>query len=178
VKLPGFLLRPLANWLIGRFESGKLAPHRSGDIVSSKTGELYMRRGWVIQPSRWTGWWGARVHHTVRNDSDRHLHCHPWPNASLILRDRYVEVMPVRPDQRWEPSIYDATRESTKSRLRAEGDVVFRKATDRHALTGITGGPGCWSLFIVGPKQRKWGFHTAQGFVPFDEYLGIEDESS
>jgi hypothetical protein len=65
--------------------------------------------------------------------------------------------------------------EITQSFRREVGDVVFRKATDRHRLL-IPEGTVCYTLFIMGPWQRVWGFHTAKGFVPWRKYLGIKED--
>jgi len=158
MRLPQRLTQWLADFLIGRFKAGKLHPHDEGDIVTDDG--LYMERRWLVVPRWWTLGCGARVHHTVRSDGDRHLHDHPWWNISVILRGSYFEEMPVIGGGEWH---YDKAsrdwRECTVSALRLPGRVVFRRAEDRHRLTiGASG--GCWSLFIVGPRRRLWGFRT------------------
>lgn len=172
MKLPNFILEPLAQWLIGRLRAGKGAPHRFGDIVAAD-GSLYMERRWLIQPAWYTFGWGARIHRTARSDSDRHLHDHPWFNISVILRGWYYEEVPAdHPDTSFFPAILDSNKESTSGRRRMPGDVVARRANDRHRLV-IPGGGECFSLFIMGPWRQTWGFYTPHGKVPWRDYLGL-----
>lgn len=153
--LPRWLLRPLARWLIVRLMTGKTKPHQYGNI-HAPDGSLYMTRGWIVRPSRWTLGWGARVHHTVRPDKDRALHDHPWRNISVVLDGWYDEEL---------PGGYTVPR--------IAGEVVTRDATDWHRLAAVSD-HGCYSLFITGPRTQVWGFQTPSGKVPWKEYLGID----
>ncbi len=170
MKLPLWIVEPLARWLVSLLRGGRLAPHADGDIVSSD-GALYMRRGWLIKPSAWTFGWSARIHHTVRSDKDRHLHDHPWPTVSVILRGSYEELMPWNGSQ--SDPIWAGDREMTVVRRRSPGTVVFRKAADRHRLIVPIPEAGCYSLFIMGPDQQSWGFYTPKGKMKWREYLGL-----
>lgn len=175
MRLPEFITLPLANWLISLFESGTLPPHEEGDILAPN-GELYMRRAWLVKPTRWTFGCGARIHHTVRSDNDRHLHNHPWSwNVSVILKGVYEEEMPLSDLGAW---TWDrgllAWVEKTVSFWRSPGDVVFRTGATRHRLSIPQEFFGCYSLFIVGPRRNDWGFATGPGRVtPWREYLGL-----
>lgn len=117
----------------------------------------------------------ARVHVTHRSDRDRYLHDHPWWNISYILEGSYAEVMPQSPKQHPELDDVRFTIE-----LRKPGDIVFRRATDRHRLIlphDEHGNPApCKSLFITGPYQRSWGFHTPQGWVHYKVWLAKRAE--
>lgn len=168
MKLPQFIIRPLAKWLIGRLQAGKLLPHPEGHLMSPDGSDMYMERGVVIPPRWWTGGWSARVHGIRRSDRDRALHCHPWRNITIVLDGLMYELVPYRGDF----NLFG--EEITKSFRRAAGDVVSRKATDRHRLLIPEGGV-CYTLFITAPWQRPWGFHTAKGFVPWRKYLGIKE---
>jgi len=55
------------------------------------------------------------------------------------------------------------------------GSIVFRRATDRHCLK-IPDGGEAWSLFIMGPWQRNWGFHTPRRWIPWREYVSHLDD--
>ena len=175
MRLPNWILEPLARVLIGLLEQGKLKPHRYGNIAN-KAGELYMERGWLVQPHWWTLGWSARVHRTVRSDSDRALHDHPWRNISVILRGFYYEAVPaVREEALWGFN----GQELVTSIRRVAGDVVFRPAAARHRLI-IPAGQEAYSLFIMGPWEQVWGFRTPEGKVEWRTYLGLppkgEDE--
>ncbi|MDM8356643.1 hypothetical protein [Pandoraea communis] len=142
----------------------------------------YMRRWWVKKPrghdasadedGRRETSWGARVHNTLRSDAGRDLHDHPWWSISIVLLGGYWEIMPTEQEQ---PAKWDSRPETMLLRgyrrvWRGPGSIVFRRATDRHRLE-IPAGGEAWSLFIMGPWQRNWGFHTPRGWVPWREYV-------
>lgn len=89
------------------------------------------------------------LHRYLRNDPED-MHCHPWPNASVVLRGWYIEDTP---EGRF---------------TRRPGDVVLRPANGRHAIIEID--PGTLSLFVTGPKEREWGFYPEGEFVHHTEY--------
>lgn len=123
----------------------------------------YMERWWVLRPR----WWlpvSIRLHHILRSDNERHLHDHPWPFLSLILRGGYWEVLPE--DQGRHPR-YDAV--GKKRRWCAPGHLVFHRARDRHRLE-LRPGETCWTLFIIGRKSQHWGFYTSSGKIHWREY--------
>lgn len=110
----------------------------------------------------------VRIHHIMSSDWDRHLHDHPFASMSLILRGRYIEIMPRYREQ---PASRDNLPGGQWRRLRKPGDIIFRSAVDRHRLE-IIRGESCWSLFAMGRKTRSWGFYTEAGWVPHCEYNG------
>lgn len=115
--------------------------------------------------------WAARLHVIKSSDMDRHLHDHPWWNMSIILEGSYIEEVPGWHGQ---SPLMDQIPGMNKYLLREPGDVVFRKATDRHRLTLVTS--RVVSLFVMAPAERMWGFHTEEGFVPFREYLAQSEK--
>lgn len=120
----------------------------------------YMDRYWLLRPRSWFPW-SIRVHHILRSDIDRHLHDHPWPWASLILRGGYYEVTPGfwgEDDLAWWP----------------EGSFRAGAADDRHRLV-VDDGETVWTLFFMGPYFHKWGFYAEAGKVPWDVYLPKAD---
>lgn len=112
---------------------------------------------------------GIRVHHTLRSDRGRDNHCHPWWNITVVLFGGFYELMPRDQNQ---PAELDGKREHTKVKWRGPGSIVIRRATDRHRLV-LLPYQDAWTLFIMGPWKRDWGFHTAAGWVQWREYLGI-----
>lgn len=123
----------------------------------------YMERYWVT-PFDENGS-NTRIHHILRSDTDRHMHCHPWKSTSIILDGGYWESMPADQGQ---PAEYD--EEEFTILWRGPGSVVQREAHHRHKLT-LPPKKTCWTLFITGPYERKWGFHTPEGFVYHRDYL-------
>lgn len=166
-------LRISLNWRMrmwnsfARFAAGMIASAelREPDFVIGEPGEPYLRRWWLIPRNPL---FNVYLHQIIRSDADRELHCHPWWNASIILRGLYIERMPL---QRNQPAELDY--ECCVDKLRAPMDVVLRRGGDRHRL--IVDGAPCWSLFITGPRYRTWGFHCRLGFVPWFRFVDEND---
>lgn len=150
----------------------KLFPHT--DICGSD-GTVYLRR-WFLCPrhpqdNKFTS--RLYLHKFHRGDQDRHLHDHPWPFRSLILKGGY-----------WEHS-FDPIYAKLRARLRDEwiaasiprtrrewcgpGSIVKRGAKWAHKVELKNDKPA-WSLFLTGPKERNWGFHTEQGWCYHRNY--------
>jgi quercetin dioxygenase-like cupin family protein len=112
----------------------------------------YLRRWWIIPRNEQQN---VYLHEILRDDDDRALHDHPWPNTSLLLIGRYREITP--------DGVY----------LREAGDLVTREANSAHRLELIEHEP-CVSLFFTGPKVREWGFHCPKGWVHWRDFTGGE----
>lgn len=82
------------------------------------------------------------LHRYKRNDFEDY-HCHPWDNGTLVAHGRLVEEAP------------DEDGRPVRHAL-LPGDVVFRKADQRHRIVEVS--PGTITLFGTGPKWREWGF--------------------
>lgn len=127
-------------------------------------GSLYMERFALFS---FPGF-AARLHHIVREDRDRHLHDHPWDFWSIMLPGgSYVEARPYDVDD----PLWIGEEEVTVETVRLPGSIAFRRATDRHKITAVTG--EVWTLFITGPYKNQWGFFTRKGKVPYRAYLGL-----
>lgn len=109
-------------------------------------GELYLERYHLVD----THDVQIRIHHWHTGDDDRALHDHPWPNCTTVLAGRLREHTP------------DGVTE-----LRV-GDVVTRAARHPHRIELIT--DDAWTLFVTGRIERKWGFHTAAGWVHWQDW--------
>lgn len=108
----------------------------------------YLRRWWIIPRNEWQN---VYLHHILRDDDDRALHDHPWPNTSLLLIGSYREITP--------DGVF----------IREPGALVSRPAAAAHRLELIDGEP-CVSLFFTGQKVRDWGFHCPKGWVPWQQF--------
>lgn len=106
------------------------------------------------------------LHKIIRSDSTRDYHDHPWPFAHIILEGGYWEETPIR------------------TRLKFPGAIAFRRAnyshrlellTDikHHNLTGQIKELETWTLVLIGPKQREWGFigRMTGCWVKWDNYV-------
>lgn len=118
----------------------------------------YCNRWWVIPRNRWLN---IYLHQFVRDDDDRALHDHPWPNCSIVLRGWYYEI------QFEEPPSNGRALPRTWAEVRDPGDwPKFPRASLAHriVLPKVEGRPRpCWSLFLTGPVIRDWGFWCPLG---------------
>lgn len=117
-------------------------------------GDPYMDR-WEIR----TPWFAIRLHHILRSDHDRALHDHPWSFVSLILWGGYREV---RYSETKPRGADDATRFPVAKIWRRPLSIAFRRAEDAHRLELDR---PAWTLVLMGPKRRPWGFYTNAGWV-------------
>lgn len=124
-----------------------------------RIGPGYIDR-WFLVPRSEGG--NSYLHRMMRSDDDRALHDHPWDNTSIIIAGGFREIVPAN----------DGTDRLVQIE-RKPGDIVHRKATDRHRLE-IDQGCQSISLFLTGPKLRDWGFWCGQRFVPWREFVGTD----
>ncbi len=100
------------------------------------------------------------LHKFVGNDWSLDAHDHPKRFTSIGLRGRYVEHV-FRPDLwtgRWSSRVFTAPWFRT-----------FR-LTHAHRIT-MTPGETCWTLCIVGPVRREWGFFHPHEWIPWHRYV-------
>lgn len=131
--------------------------------IKGSDGSLYLRRWALVRlgPVR------LNLHHIVRSDEDRFLHDHPWDFTSLIIRGGYTEqTLEVVPDGTNEPKIM--------YRWFGVGRILRRKAEHAHRLE-LSPERCAWTLVLLGPRRRVWGFHATDGWVPWRKYLGLPD---
>lgn len=110
--------------------------------------DIYLTRWRIIQ----TPWGGIFLHAIRRPDGDRALHDHPWSFISLVLKGGYVEILPDR----------------VVSRL--QGSITRRRAEDQHRISILREHP-TWTLLLVGPRRRDWGFYVDGGWVRWEQYI-------
>lgn len=102
---------------------------------------------------------GVYLHRFHRSDEADELHNHPWSWAvSLILSGSYSEER-LQPDG------------SIGRRVFGPGSVNRITHDTFHRVDLLT--QECWTLFIVGRKERSWGFwdRETDEFVPWREYI-------
>jgi hypothetical protein len=119
---------------------------RSPDVIIGEP--VYLRRWWIIPRNEQQN---VYLHHILRDDDDRAMHDHPWPNTSFLISGSYREITPAG------------------TFLREAGSIVTREATAAHRLELIDGAPAV-SLFFTGPKVREWGFHCPAGWVHWRDF--------
>lgn len=96
------------------------------------------------------------MHRVLKSDVDG-LHDHPWGFQNYIIRGGYWEVN--EEGRFWREPGFSAIRDANYfHRL----EVDLEKAGDE-----------TWTLFMMGPREKEWGFkHTETGeWIPWYEYL-------
>lgn len=89
---------------------------------------------------------GVFLHHFVGSDEPDVFHDHPWTwGVSLVLRGGYVEER------------CDRTGGSLVRRVLRPGRLNVLRPGDFHRVE-LRGGRPAWTLFVHGPKVRRWGF--------------------
>ena len=117
---------------------------------------------WTLLRSPWTC---IYLHHFVGNDWSRDFHDHPKRFISIGLKGEYIEETPYV--NRY---MFDHMHAEIKT-YHAPWIRSFA-ATHAHRICAID----CWTLVIVGPKTREWGFWhkdpTAPGrWIPWNVYV-------
>ena len=124
--------------------------------IYGEDGTLYLSRyrvlGWM-PGSNWRWPVSIYLHNIHRADLDDAEHNHPWNWAvSLILHGAYLETR------------------GGSVRWRVAGQLNKLDANTFHRIEAVQG--GVWTLFVVGPKGKSWGFNVpGRGFVPWRERL-------
>jgi len=116
------------------------------DAIHHADGSLYLERHHIVEGATVN----VRVHHWHSGDDQRAPHDHPWPNASVLLAGELIEH-----DERGVHELHP-------------GDIVTRRADEPHRIELVS--PDAWTLFFTGPVERRWGFHTPDGWVHWREW--------
>lgn len=134
---------------------------RTPDFVIGGQGRPYLRRWWVIPRNPF---FNVYLHQFLRSDDDRALHDHPWMNVSVLLRGSYIE------------HTIDAGGIHRRRQFSA-GSIKARGPRYAHRIELHRG--ECWTLFITGPRVRRWGFHCAErGWVPWERFTASDDSGA
>jgi hypothetical protein len=145
----------LANYL-ERKEQEKQNGKYVKVILDRDTDEPYLIRYYLLNLRPFAR---INLHKVLRSDIDG-LHDHPWPWATWILSGGYWESTP-------------------KGRFwRKPGTFRIRtpKALHRLEIDPSVTEP-VWTLFIMGPKMKEWGFiDENEQWVKWDTYLAERRE--
>lgn len=159
MRLPSFVIRFLASRLLALAAKrepdeiiGNSMRSRLRDGPHKAVAGSFMRRWFVIPKNRS---FNIYVHNFTRDDDDRALHDHPWTNLSVLLDGSYIEHT-------------IAIGGVHKRELLSAGAVKIRSPWSAHRVECLKDKSGdpipCWTLFVTGPTQRKWGFHCPTGW--------------
>lgn len=120
----------------------------------------YMYR-WTMIDTRWGK---VYLHKFVGDDWSYDLHDHPKRFISIGLYGSYLEETPINPNF--------CGSLTTRRRYRAPWIRSF-PPEHKHRITTPFG--HCWTLVIVGPWERDWGFWHDGKFMRWDEYVSGKD---
>ena len=141
----------LANFIISRTIT------RPPNQVIGGVDDPYLLR-WHVIPRN--PLFNIYLHLFLRSDDPRALHDHPWANISWLMLGTYTEHV--------------LANGKPATRIRYAGDVVIRPSgRSLHRIELHSG--SVWTLFITGPRYRKWGFQCPQGWVRNDLYNDSND---
>lgn len=116
-------------------------------------GTDYLQRWHILPRNRFLN---IYLHRYTGSDKGEHLHDHEYASVSFLLKGRLIEVSPMPHGfLHWK-------------RIR-RFVPVFRRATLAHRIVLLEG--PAWTIFITGPRTRKWGFITPDGWVHHKRYL-------
>ncbi len=144
--------------------------NRRREILDEETQSTYLERYYLL----WGDTTGEHnrpqwalinvfLHHICRSDKELELHDHPWWNCSLVLAGGYWEHTPE--GKFW----------------RGRGSIVWRSPQSLHRLEldPEKSGSETWTLFLVGPRVRDWGFVSESGkWTQWENYLKGKYDSS
>ncbi len=123
-----------------------------GEVTPDQNiGPGYLHRYIVFPRNRF---FNVYIHKFLRSDDDRHLHDHPWASLSILLKGRVSEVT-----------------ETGERRIRRFLPVL-RGAQHAHRM--VLESDYAWTIFIIGPRVRRWGFLTNRGWIYHKDYF-VED---
>ncbi len=116
------------------------------DSILTVDDQPYLERYHLIE----TDGLAVRYHHWRNSDDARAPHDHPWDNVSVVLAGQLRE------------------HDDSGTRELEPGAVTTRLAETPHRIELLT--DDAWTLFITHPIRRRWGFHTANGWVHWKDW--------
>jgi len=135
-------------------------------VLDREEKDPYLHRYYLIN-TRWIKWifpklsYRIVLHHTVKSDVDG-LHDHPWPWKSRLVSGGYWEDTP--DGKFW--------REPSQGWRTRTGEDFHRLIIDEE----MANGEETWSLFVMGPRYKEWGFLAGDGsWIPWEEYIDNRD---
>lgn len=136
-------------------------------IPDRRTGEDYMHRYYIFLKDRKWFPFNITFHKIVKSD-DPIFHDHPWPYITIILKGGYWEHTPLFNDQ--------GKKFAEFSTWHGPGSIIKRSAKEFHWIELDSEVGPATTLFIMGPKQREWGFligktNTKTQWIQWKNYL-------
>lgn len=132
-------------------------------IMDRVDGEPYLERYYLFLRERGRFPFNLFLHRFLKSDPD-HVHDHPWPYATVILKGGYYE---------WIPQFDSNGKLSCEIRKwRGVGHARICSADSFHRIE-LAPGVDCWTLFMPGPHRREWGFLVHNRWIQWQHYLQL-----
>lgn len=149
---------------------------RAPDFIIGGDKDPYLLRWWLIPRNPL---FNVYLHLFLRSDDDRALHDHPWLfNCSLLLSGQYIEHTPtgvfLRRAGDWKFRWWKAPHRVELLEW-APGGIHFAMLADGHRRMRLK---PCATIFITGPRVRRWGFYCPQGWVHWKEFTASHDKGA
>ena len=130
-------------------------------VLDRQSDQPYLERYYLFLKDRKQFPFNIFLHKFLKSDPD-HVHNHPWPYATLILKGGYYE---------WIPQFNSIGEKICEiSVWRGPGSFRIRGADSYHRVE-LDPSVECWTLFMPGPKRQEWGFLVANKWIHHEEYL-------
>jgi hypothetical protein len=130
-------------------------------VLDRQSDQPYLERYYLFLKDRKQFPFNIFLHKFLKSDPD-HVHNHPWPYATLILKGGYYE---------WIPQ-FNSIGEKINEIAVWRGPGSFRvRGADSYHRVELDPGIECWTLFMPGPHQQDWGFLVANKWIHNEEYL-------
>jgi len=132
-------------------------------IMDRENNEPYLERYYLFLRDRTWFPFNVFLHKFLKSDPD-HVHDHPWPYATVILRGGYWEWVPQFDANGYKICEIAKWRRPGHFRI-CSADSYHRIELDPSVVT--------WTLFVPGPKQRDWGFLVQNQWVQNEQYFQL-----
>src|ERR1700683_1980705 len=158
------LVVTIAAWLVNFYEGR--------ETIREADGTPYLIRYFLWKPAGEHG--RIYLHHILRSDHDRALHCHPWNFTSYILWGGYTEITTAaqaserRDWEKWDTCPLPRNGWNVNMKFKI-GDKLVRPAHWRHRLI-LPENRTTWTLVFTSKKVRDWGFYPGGNFCPHEKY--------
>lgn len=121
--------------------------------------------------------WKLMVHHFLPNSDDRDVHDHPRPFYTLVLWGGYDDIAQC-PQCDGAGTFVPTVAAAMCSKCRGAGYVLreamrpgvvrFRRADHTHRTR--THPTGAWTVVLMGPLERMWGFWRGRQWWAYKDY--------
>lgn len=123
---------------------------------------------------RWTlfnRWLKLLVHYFPPEVTDSDPHDHPRSFLTFILKGGYYNTEWVKMDPPLDLGNGETQDYLEEIEYISRGALIYRPANHMHIVE--TGGLGCWSIVVMGPISRPWGFLRSGRWIPWKRYVDM-----